>query len=73
MPAGTVKTQALIGLINRMAENDPEGALALVQSSHSRRIEGSVYNIFSQWARRDPASAAERASRLPPGVLPWRD
>jgi len=69
LPKGQLREQVLSSIVSAMAAKDPEAALALQQelgANNSRRFGmGYAYQIFSQWATKDPLTAAAKAAELP--------
>ena len=55
--------------ISAFADRDPQGALALLQSTPSARGRhgGAYWSIFNRWANSDVMTAATAAARLPAG------
>ncbi len=71
LPRGQLRDQVLNSVVNAMAGTDPQAALDLSQalgSSYSRRFGmGSSWQIFQQWAGKDPITAAAKAAELASG------
>lgn len=68
LPSGQFRNQVLDSIVNAMAATDPQAALDLAQASdmgNSRRYGmGFAYQIFSQWAAKDPVAATAAAAQL---------
>ncbi|HWB04450.1 MAG TPA: hypothetical protein VG796_15585 [Verrucomicrobiales bacterium] len=69
LPEGMNRDQAASALITQLSSREPESALAWTRSIGDENLQRSSYvNLFSNWARRDPAGAlkAFQAENVPP-------
>lgn len=67
---GPEQDRAIVGVIQRWAQSDPEAVAAWVQQFHAGPVQRSAAgNLVQVWAHADAAGAAAWVQGLPPGGL----